>query len=161
MCIHVCVAIYMCVHVCVTIWKLEIDIGAFLSPPSFLRHGILLNLELTYWLDALANEFWGPVFSASPELGWQTYIRPSATLLHGCWRSKCRSSCLDGIIILIFFQIFVSIKQTHIQRKGKMQALGPQSLWRPPCSPEFWCLPRPMEPTLYCFSFSFNQRLKF
>lgn len=56
------------IYVCVTIWKLKRDIGAFLSysPPWFLRHGILLSLELTDWLGALANEF-GDLFSQPPQ----------------------------------------------------------------------------------------------
>lgn len=73
----------MCVHVCVTIWKSEIDIGAFLSPPWFLRHGILLNLELTDWLDALANES-GDLFSQPPR-NWDdrhTHAPQSAFYMH-------------------------------------------------------------------------------
>ena len=42
----------------------------------FLRHGLSLNLELTDWLDWLANELHLPILappSPSPGLGLQTH----------------------------------------------------------------------------------------
>lgn len=78
MCIHVCVGIYMCVHVCVTIWKSEIDIGAFLSPPWFLRHesGDLFSQPPQNWDDRHAHAL-QPAFymrAEDPSAGPHAYM---------------------------------------------------------------------------------------
>lgn len=58
-------SMYVYVCTCTNSQKPEVSMGAFLShgQPGLLRESFLLNLEITNWLDWLAQVFKGAPFS--------------------------------------------------------------------------------------------------
>lgn len=91
-----CIGVHACAHICVHPCGCQSSMpGTFLdlSPPDFLKQTLSLNLVLTSWV--WPGSCKGPLCSTYSAPGSRVHTATPG-ILHECWGSKHKSSCLPG-----------------------------------------------------------------